>query len=191
MRLLFTSISLIFPVALATSSANTLFKIPSGSTPGNCDAYSLDQVVKDASDMAQAAITAINNYQKQSWIYAAAPGVMNTRNSAYAMFGAEGQASKILNRVLITSSGSAILDNVKTNYQKAIDLLNSNTQLSNGDKPSILACDDTFLKWVTEMQDINPKLEGTDEGKLLILDEYKNIGKTFDSESRLPFVSGQ
>ena len=62
--------------------------------------------------MATNAITAINNYQQQSFFSAASPQVINTREASYAMFGVTGR--KVLSYVSISSEGSAILDNVKS-----------------------------------------------------------------------------
>ena len=111
--------SQILPLAFAaTSPASTLFNVPSGSDKGSCDNYNVDKVISDASAMATAAITAINNYQQQSFFSAPAPGVLSTYDSAFAMFGVEGQKAPLINRVSIKSSGSAILDKVKSRDNK-------------------------------------------------------------------------
>ena len=121
--------------SIAASSGATLFNIPTGSDAGSCDAHDIDDIVSEAEKMANAAITAITNYQAASILSTPSQAVLNTYEAAFAMFGAEGTKLPLVNRVSITSSGSAILENVKSEYrpmilEPVIQLTSSNRELS-------------------------------------------------------------
>ncbi len=108
----------ILPSIATVSSGKTLFNIPSGSDAGSCDAQNIDDIISEAANMANAAITAINNYQSASLLFAPSQAVLNTYETAFAMFGAEGTKIPFTNRVSISSSGTAILNNVKSEYRQ-------------------------------------------------------------------------
>ena len=104
--------------SIAVSSGKTLFNIPSGSDAGSCDSEDIDGIISEAAKMIDAAITAITNYQAASLLAAPSQAVLNTYESAFAMFGAEGTKVPLLNRVSISTSGNAILNNVKSEYRQ-------------------------------------------------------------------------
>lgn len=121
--------------SIAVSSGATLFNIPTGSDSGSCDGQDIDGIISEAAKMANAAITAITNYQAASLLSAPSPAVLNTYEAAFAMFGAEGTKLPLVNRVSISSQGSAILENVKSEYRQMIleaiiPLIFSNRKLS-------------------------------------------------------------
>ena len=106
--------------SIAVSSGATLFNIPSGSDAGSCDGQDIDGIISEAAKMADAAITAITNYQAASLLSAPSQAVLNTYEAAFAMFGAEGTKLPLVNRVSISSQGNAILANVKSEYSQMI-----------------------------------------------------------------------
>ena len=106
--------------SIAVSSGATLFNIPTGSDSGSCDGQDIDGIISEAAKMADAAITAITNYQAASLLSTPSQAVLNTYEAAFAMFGAEGTKLPIVNRVSISSSGNAILENVKSEYRQMI-----------------------------------------------------------------------
>ena len=106
--------------SIAVSSGTTLFNIPSGSDDGSCDGQNINGIISEAANMANAAITAINNYQSASLLSAPSQAVLNTYETAFAMFGAEGTKVPIVNRVSLSSSGSAILENVKSECRQMV-----------------------------------------------------------------------
>ena len=186
--------------SIAVSSGTTLFNIPSGSDAGSCDSEDIDGIISEAAKMVTAAITAITNYQSASLLSAPSQAVLNTYETAFAMFGAEGTKLPLVNRVSISSSGNAILTNVKSeyrqryrarsftliffktaNYQKVLALLNSATNIGPSNK-AVLACDETFLKWVVTLEDMSPGLKGTAEGQTTVASQLNKQN---------PLVSGK
>ena len=106
--------------SIAVSSGATLFNIPTGSDAGSCDGQDIDGIISEAAKMASAAITAITNYQAASILSTPSQAVLNTYDAAFAMFGAEGTKLPLVSRVSISSSGSAILENVKSEFRSMI-----------------------------------------------------------------------
>ena len=71
------------------------------------------------------------------------------------------------------------------NYQKVLALLNSATNIGPSGK-AVLACDETILKWVVTLEDMNSNLKGTTAGQTTIASQLNAQnplvpGKSFSS----------
>ena len=107
--LLSIDIGLFTSTTLGASSATTLFNVPQTPEKGNCDGKDMDKIIRVASDMAQAAISAIDAYSRATAANTASPTVWNTYQAAWAMFGAGGWKVPLLKNVQLKSDGLARL----------------------------------------------------------------------------------
>ena len=106
----------------AVAKATDLFEYPTGNAKGSCDGKNVDlgNLISEASKMAQAAITAINNLQSQSMVSLASQTVLNSRMAAFIMF--DVKYTGLRSYFSLSKSESAKLDPVKGNQDRDLGL---------------------------------------------------------------------